>query len=72
MRVPVERKTRVYKVCALPGIDAPPVPFPTVPDDQCFVGAHIFYLIRAAKPSAATIAPAAAFVMLYGSSAFRR
>lgn len=45
------RKTRMYKVCAFPGIDALPAPFFKVTDEQFFVGVHIFLPYQSSKAS---------------------
>lgn len=58
------------ELCAFLDKDVPPTPFPKVPDEQFFVGVHIFYLIRAAKLAAGKLTLAAAPVIALSAAAW--
>ena len=58
------------ELCTFLSKDVPPGPFPNVPDEQFFVGVHIFYLIRAVKLAAGKVALAAAPVICFSAAAW--
>ena len=58
------------ELCGFLGKDVPDTPFPKVPDEQFFVGVHIFYLIRVIKAAAKNVALATAAVSMIGAMAW--
>ncbi|KAL9101937.1 MAG: hypothetical protein Q9163_002851 [Psora crenata] len=58
------------ELCTFLGKEVPAgTPFPKVPDEQFFVGVHIFYLIRAAKLATGKVALAAAPIVVLAAAA---
>ncbi|KAL8819777.1 MAG: hypothetical protein Q9191_007659 [Dirinaria sp. TL-2023a] len=58
------------ELCGFLDKDVPDTPFPKVPDEDFFVGVHIFYLIRVIKAAAKKAALAAVAASMIGAMAW--